>query len=215
MSDAARIAALEAQVRALLDVVEAQARALAAMRPPPPAAPGGESRRVRREFWPKPDHAWPSRPPGVELPPVEVTEIPEPELKLIDVPVPVVRRPLVRLKTAEERAQDDAKRQQEDELRRAEVTERIRRRSERWVYFIQVGEAGPIKIGITKDVKSRLSNLQCGHTEALRLLHHMAGTGTDEAALHERFHSLRISGEWFRPDPALLAQIEGLKAKAA
>lgn len=81
----------------------------------------------------------------------------------------------------------------------------------RKVYFIQVGENGPIKIGITFSVRKRLSNLQTSVHEKLRCLAWCPGGEHTEEMLHERFWHLRISGEWFKPDQAILAIIEGLR----
>lgn len=79
--------------------------------------------------------------------------------------------------------------------------------SEGFVYFIQAGEAGPIKIGWTKSVPARFSALQAGNAEPLRLLAVLPGRISYERALHSRFAGLLIRGEWFRPDKGLLAFI--------
>jgi hypothetical protein len=77
------------------------------------------------------------------------------------------------------------------------------------VYFIQVGEDGPIKIGRAKGSPlTRLDALQVGIPFDLRLVaiiphvsHHL------ELDLHRRFDHLRIRGEWFKPEPELLDYI--------
>lgn len=77
-----------------------------------------------------------------------------------------------------------------------------------WVYFIQAGEAGPIKIGRSRDdPRQRLSALQTAHYETLRLLGVLQSDPEGEARLHEQFANLRIRGEWFRPGPGLLTLI--------
>lgn len=77
-----------------------------------------------------------------------------------------------------------------------------------FVYFIQRGEGGPIKIGAASNPAARLSTLQTGSPEPLRLLAATPGSLDDEAALHERFASARLSGEWFEPTADLIALIE-------
>jgi hypothetical protein len=67
------------------------------------------------------------------------------------------------------------------------------------VYFIQAESGGPIKIGHSDDPTLRLKSLQTAHPYRLVLLLSVpASTGT-EAALHKRFATYRLRGEWFRP----------------
>jgi hypothetical protein len=76
----------------------------------------------------------------------------------------------------------------------------------RIVYFVQSGSGGPIKIGKTSGKPgNRLTGLRCGSAEELQLL----GVIQDapeilEKELHKRFSTLRVRGEWFRPDVELL-----------
>ena len=72
-----------------------------------------------------------------------------------------------------------------------------------FVYFIQAGKDGPIKIGYSDDPLARLEDLQTAHHEQLRLLMTIADNGTMEMQLHERFADLRIRGEWFRSEGEL------------
>jgi hypothetical protein len=79
-----------------------------------------------------------------------------------------------------------------------------------FVYFIQAGENGPIKIGIAADHEDRMRSLQVGHYEELRLLKTILTTGKKEAEkleaqFHARFHSYHLRGEWFSPSEDLLA----------
>ncbi len=71
-----------------------------------------------------------------------------------------------------------------------------------FVYFIQMGEDGPIKIGHSRDVGRRLKSMQTSCPALLRLLGTIAGA--QECLVHVRFHHLRIAGEWFRAEPDLL-----------
>lgn len=73
------------------------------------------------------------------------------------------------------------------------------------VYFIQAGEKGPVKIGYTgKDnVGFRLSDLQVGNHEKLRLIGFVYGDRDDERRLQRHFRKLHIRGEWFKPHKVL------------
>ena len=80
---------------------------------------------------------------------------------------------------------------------------------EKDVYFIQGCETQRIKIGISHDVDSRLKGIQS--SEPLKLLAVIKQGGKDlERRLHEKFQGLRVHGEWFSPDPQLLAYIGGI-----
>lgn len=74
----------------------------------------------------------------------------------------------------------------------------------RFVYFIQRGEDGPIKIGVSVDVAGRLRTLRAASQEPLVLLGTLPGGAGLEQALHDRFRDQRVRGEWFRPSPELL-----------
>jgi len=82
------------------------------------------------------------------------------------------------------------------------------------VYFVQQENAptAPIKIGVTTrdGLHARLSSLQTGNPNKLKILATMRGDVRDEARLHESFKHARVSGEWFRPTEGLLALIGGL-----
>ena len=69
-----------------------------------------------------------------------------------------------------------------------------------YIYFIQSGEDGPIKVGFAKSVRPRLVTLQMGNPVKLRLLHQEMGSMADEARWHERLLRFRVRGEWFRPN---------------
>lgn len=80
---------------------------------------------------------------------------------------------------------------------------------EGFVYFITDGDA--IKIGHATNVKKRLSSLQSGHSKRLTVLTTVSGCVMSEYSLHQRFAHLRISGEWFRPEPELADFIRELR----
>lgn len=80
------------------------------------------------------------------------------------------------------------------------------------VYFIQAGRKGPIKIGIAQDCKKRLSILQVGNHEKLRLLWSSPGGRHIETRYHTTFREHWLHGEWFAPHPDILAEIARLSA---
>lgn len=79
------------------------------------------------------------------------------------------------------------------------------------VYFIQVGDDGPVKIGRTAlSVKARLSAIQTGCPYELKLIGVVDdATGGLEQELHRKFRRWRMRGEWFRPVPSVLAAAAG------
>lgn len=76
-----------------------------------------------------------------------------------------------------------------------------------WVYFVQEGTSGPIKIGATSNVIGRTRSLQLATWRTLNLLGACKGGRDLERALHARFRSHEIAGEWFHPVPDLLGYV--------
>jgi len=71
-----------------------------------------------------------------------------------------------------------------------------------YVYFLRAGNRGAIKIGMAKDVDSRIATLQTGNAFKLNILALIHCSSEDEARyleakFHKRFASQRIRGEWF------------------
>lgn len=81
------------------------------------------------------------------------------------------------------------------------------------IYFIQQGDAGPIKIGWSKNVRSRLAGLQTANPYPLRLLLVLDGEERDERRLHDWFGTERLNGEWFKSDGEVAAFIASKLAK--
>ena len=80
------------------------------------------------------------------------------------------------------------------------------------IYFVQAGEAGPIKIGRTQHpIAKRLKSLQVGCPWPIRLLAIRSGNFLSETAVHRKFKDYRISGEWFLPDKEILDFIEEVR----
>lgn len=94
-------------------------------------------------------------------------------------------------------------------------TEALLQPPESWVYFIQAGEGGAIKIGQTRDLGQRLTILQNASPQELRLLVAVRGDRDTELAFHHEFRECRVRREWFAPAPELLRRIEQLAAEAA
>lgn len=68
------------------------------------------------------------------------------------------------------------------------------------VYFIQAGDNGPIKIGIARNPRKRLRQLQTANPERLRLLGTIDGDLEVERRIHSELEDWRLAGEWFRAD---------------
>jgi hypothetical protein len=66
-----------------------------------------------------------------------------------------------------------------------------------FIYFVQSGENGPIKIGFSNRPDRRLPELQTGNPRELVLRHVIPGDTSVERQLHTRFEPARIRGEWF------------------
>lgn len=80
----------------------------------------------------------------------------------------------------------------------------------KFIYFIQCGTQGPIKIGFTKDILKRMQTLQTANHEKLHIIGMIAGSEQEEVVLHQKFAPLVIRGEWFQPNSTLLEYIHSL-----
>jgi predicted GIY-YIG superfamily endonuclease len=72
----------------------------------------------------------------------------------------------------------------------------------RYVYLIQSVDNGLYKIGISKNPKRRLLELQTGNGEKLKIVHLFESEHptTLETALHNRYSHISKRGEWFNFD---------------
>jgi len=82
-----------------------------------------------------------------------------------------------------------------------------------YVYFIQKGLHGPIKIGVSVNPSKRLKTLQTACTEQLHLLGTYKASYNSEAELHQLFASTHIRGEWFECTDELLDKVYQLTGK--
>jgi hypothetical protein len=69
-----------------------------------------------------------------------------------------------------------------------------------------------IKLGSTRYLEERLSNVKVGSIHPIKLLAFHEGTKADEDRLHVRFRKERIQGEWYYPSDAILQEF-GLVSK--
>ena len=72
------------------------------------------------------------------------------------------------------------------------------------IYFIQMDNDGPIKIGRADSIPRRIAGLQVGNPTKLKLL----GVMPEEKDLHHEFADIGLRGEWFKPDERLLAFVK-------
>lgn len=108
---------------------------------------------------------------------------------------------------------------EEEQRRRLSELRDIRRKKdeEAWrrlstVYYVRRAD-GLIKIGYTsRDLRYRLSNLRQEHGPLEVLATHKGGYAAEQAN-HRRFAALRVTGEWFRPESALLAHIDHINSR--
>lgn len=68
------------------------------------------------------------------------------------------------------------------------------------VYFIGPGDDGPVKIGFTTHIATRLQQLQIASPVPLVVVASVIGTRLVEALLHRWFRRWHIRGEWFDMD---------------
>lgn len=72
-----------------------------------------------------------------------------------------------------------------------------------YVYFIRGEKTGLVKIGYSKAPERRLTDIQVGSGERVRLILQVPGAPVDERAFHARFRDTRDRGEWFREEGEL------------
>jgi hypothetical protein len=77
------------------------------------------------------------------------------------------------------------------------------------VYFLEAGDL--IKIGFSRDLRSRIGAILASLPFPSVLLHSIVGTERMERYFHNRFATFRVRKEWFRKEPRLIEYIEGLK----
>lgn len=73
-----------------------------------------------------------------------------------------------------------------------------------FVYFIQIGKSGDIKIGYSNNIKDRMYTIQTSIPEKIRLLGYIKGDRCKEKEIHELFKDFKIKGEWFKCNKILI-----------
>lgn len=79
-----------------------------------------------------------------------------------------------------------------------------------WIYFISDEKSNSIKIGHSNNPFQRLTTLQIGNSNQLRLIKTLKGGVDIEHRLHKKFKTLKINGEWFQSSQELLQFINEL-----
>ena len=82
--------------------------------------------------------------------------------------------------------------------------------SKTYIYFIQQGDDGPIKVGYSTSPEERLRALQTASPYSLRLLKVVEGGEALEKQIHTRFAENQLQGEWFQPTDTFVAYLESL-----
>jgi hypothetical protein len=76
------------------------------------------------------------------------------------------------------------------------------------IYFVLDPEKDCVKIGFSRSMRSRLSQLRCTVGRHIRVLAVMPGGEMDELAVHRLHREHHIEGEWFRYEQTLKEFIE-------
>ena len=81
-------------------------------------------------------------------------------------------------------------------------------RAAKYLYFIRCGRF--VKIGVSKNVKDRIQDIQTHAPEPLELIACFPSMGNRELEFHKLFSHLRSSGEWFSYTDEIKKTIESL-----
>lgn len=82
-----------------------------------------------------------------------------------------------------------------------------------WMYAIQAGDSGPVKLGIAKSPRLRMKTLQTGNAEVLRVIATWRIPIAAEKEIHAELAAHHIRGEWFRPHPEVIAFVQASDAR--
>jgi hypothetical protein len=78
-----------------------------------------------------------------------------------------------------------------------------------FVYFIAATRLNAVKVGVTNNLRKRLTSLQTGCPEELTLLASLPGNERHEKYVKDALMTHRIRGEWFRLNGATRELIQG------
>lgn len=76
--------------------------------------------------------------------------------------------------------------------------------------YIAQSEDGPVKIGFSSHIETRMHLLSQATRRAVKLLARVPATRKTEFYLHQVFADVRLYGEWFHPSGRLLAMAEDI-----
>ena len=79
------------------------------------------------------------------------------------------------------------------------------------IYFIQVENKGPIKIGYAKKPEQRLKTLQIGNHKKLNLIAVIPGEPPLESKIHRDLKDFKRNGEWFNSTTEVLYYIKNIQ----
>jgi hypothetical protein len=66
-----------------------------------------------------------------------------------------------------------------------------------FVYVVRASHDDPVKIGVARNVLTRVAELQCGNPRRLHPIYVIPGDRALEQGLHRHLSSARMMGEWF------------------
>ena len=75
------------------------------------------------------------------------------------------------------------------------------------VYFLQSKETGLIKVGFSKQPKTRTKNIMVAHHDDAEVIGFIPGSSKTERSIHKSFSKDHKRGEWFFPSPELVGFI--------
>ena len=76
--------------------------------------------------------------------------------------------------------------------------------SKGWVYVVQMGPGGPVKIGYSKNPYTRINHMRTSWPYEPIVLAVFAGDRDKEREIHHRMRKYRMRGEWFLPAQEVL-----------
>lgn len=74
-----------------------------------------------------------------------------------------------------------------------------------FVYFIYSEATGLVKVGFSNNPTKRFETLSTASPTPLQLLGFIGGGLALEKGLHHEFGKFRVTGEWFRMSPSIIA----------
>ena len=84
-----------------------------------------------------------------------------------------------------------------------------------FIYFVQMGIIGPVKIGYAKDCAKRVQGLQMSSPYKLNILYATPASLEDEQMIHRQLRmshgEIHIKGEWYHPAKVIFETIKDFK----